>query len=37
MRPCSSRPAGADNFLKWRSTIDEHLEAGRLSWHEYNR
>ncbi len=20
------RPAGADNFLKWRRTIDEHLE-----------
>ncbi len=35
MRSRSSRPAGADNFLKWRRTIDEHLELGRLSWHEY--
>ena len=29
------RPAGADNFLKWRRSIDEHLELGRLSWDEY--
>jgi hypothetical protein len=33
MRP--KRPAGADNFLKWRRNIDEHLELGRLSWDEY--
>ena len=29
------RPAGADNFLKWRRSIDEHLELGRLTWDEY--
>ena len=29
------RPAGADNFLRWRRTIDEHLERRRLSWNEY--
>jgi hypothetical protein len=29
------RPAGADNFLKWRRTIDEHLELRRISWDEY--
>ena len=29
------RPAGANNYLKWRRTIDEHLELGRLTWHEY--
>ena len=32
MRP---RPAGADNFLKWRRTIDEHLELRRMTWDEY--
>jgi hypothetical protein len=32
MRP---RPAGADNFLKWRRSIDEHLELRRISWDEY--
>jgi hypothetical protein len=30
-----ARPAGADDFLKWRRSIDEHLELGRLSWDEY--
>ena len=40
MRPASgpsasTRPAGADNFLKWRRSIDEHLELGRLRFHEY--
>jgi hypothetical protein len=29
------RPAGADNYLKWRRSIDEHLELRRLSWDEY--
>ena len=29
------RPAGADNFLKWRRTIDEHLELRRMTWDEY--
>jgi hypothetical protein len=29
------RPAGADNYVKWRRTIDEHLELGRLGWDEY--
>jgi hypothetical protein len=33
MRP--ARPAGADNYLRWRRTIDEHLELRRLTWHEY--
>jgi hypothetical protein len=28
-------PAGANNYLKWRRTIDEHLELRRLSWNEY--
>lgn len=32
MRP---RPAGADNFLKWRRSIDEHLELRRMTWDEY--
>ena len=32
MRP---RPAGADNFLKWRRSIDEHLELRRITWDEY--
>jgi hypothetical protein len=35
MRHPSGRPAGADNFVKWRRTIDEHLELGRLTWDEY--
>ena len=30
-----ARPAGADDFLKWRRSIDEHLELGRLTWDEY--
>ncbi|HUE95237.1 MAG TPA: hypothetical protein VMN39_01170 [Longimicrobiaceae bacterium] len=29
------RPAGADNYLKWRRSIDEHLELRRLAWDEY--
>lgn len=29
------RPAGADNYLRWRRSIDEHLELRRLSWDEY--
>jgi hypothetical protein len=33
MRP--ARPAGADNYLRWRRTIDEHLELRRLTRHEY--
>jgi hypothetical protein len=32
MRP---RPAGADDFVKWRRSIDEHLELGLLTWDEY--
>lgn len=35
MRHGPGRPAGADNFVKWRRTIDEHLELGRLTWDEY--
>jgi len=35
MASTPARPAGADNFLKWRRTIDEHLELGRLTWDEY--
>ena len=35
MAPTTPRPAGADNFLKWRRTIDEHLELRRLTWDEY--
>ncbi len=35
MASAPARPAGADNFLKWRRTIDEHLELGRLTWDEY--
>jgi hypothetical protein len=35
MRATPPRPAGADNFLKLRRTIDEHLELGRLTWDEY--
>jgi hypothetical protein len=35
MRDAPGRPAGADNFVKWRRTIDEHLELGRLTWDEY--
>jgi hypothetical protein len=35
MPPTPARPAGADNFLRWRRTIDEHLELGRLTWDEY--
>ncbi len=29
------RPAGARNYLRWRRSIDEHLELRRLTWHEY--
>ena len=29
------RPSGADNYLRWRRSIDEHLELRRLSWDEY--
>ena len=29
------RPAGADNYVKWRRAIDEHLELRRLTWDEY--
>lgn len=29
------RPEGADNYLRWRRSIDEHLELRRLSWDEY--
>jgi hypothetical protein len=29
------RPAGARNYLRWRRSIDEHLELGRLTWDEY--
>ena len=29
------RPSGADNYLKWRRSIDEHLELRRLTWDEY--
>ena len=32
MRP---RPAGADNFLRWRRSIDEHLELRRITWDEF--
>jgi hypothetical protein len=35
MRATGTRPAGADNYLRWRRTIDEHLELRRISWHEY--
>jgi hypothetical protein len=35
MRAPGPRPAGADDFLKWRRSIDEHLELGRLTWDEY--
>jgi len=35
MRASGTRPAGADNYLRWRRTIDEHLELRRMSWHEY--
>ncbi len=35
MAPSRPRPAGADNFLKWRRSIDEHLELGRLRFDEY--
>ena len=29
------RPAGARNYLRWRRSIDEHLELRRLTWDEY--
>jgi hypothetical protein len=29
------RPTGADNFLKLRRSIDEHLELGRITWGEF--
>ncbi len=39
MKPSSPssriRPDGADNYLKWRRTIDEHLELRRLVFAEY--
>ncbi len=35
MRATADRPAGADNFLRWRRSIDEHLELGRLRFEEY--
>lgn len=35
VRATGTRPAGADNYLRWRRTIDEHLELRRISWHEY--
>ena len=28
------RPAGARNYLRWRPSIDEHLERRRLTWDE---
>ena len=31
----SRRPAGADNFLRWRRPVTEHLETRRLTWPEY--
>jgi hypothetical protein len=31
----SRRPAGANNFLKWRRSIVEHLELRRITWHEF--
>jgi hypothetical protein len=34
-RSTPARPAGADNYLRWRRTIDEHLELGRLRFEEY--
>jgi hypothetical protein len=30
------RPTGADNFLKLRRSIDEHLELRRIHWHEFS-
>lgn len=35
MGPTRPRPAGADDFVKWRRSIDEHLELGLLTWDEY--
>jgi hypothetical protein len=35
MRATASRPEGADNYVRWRRTIDEHLELRRLTWDEY--
>jgi hypothetical protein len=35
MGSTGSRPAGADDFVKWRRSIDEHLELGLLTWDEY--
>lgn len=29
------QPSGAGNYLKWRRSIDEHLELRRLTWDEY--
>ncbi len=29
------RPSGANTYLKWRRSIDEHLELRRLTWDEY--
>jgi hypothetical protein len=31
----SRRPTGADNFLRWRRSVSEHLESRRLTWPEY--
>jgi hypothetical protein len=35
MRAPGPRPAGADNYLRWRRSIDEHLELRRITWDEY--
>jgi hypothetical protein len=35
MRATAARPEGADNYVRWRRTIDEHLELRRLTWDEY--
>jgi hypothetical protein len=35
VRASGPRPAGADNYLRWRRTIDEHLELRRISMLEY--
>jgi len=35
VRARGPRPAGADNDLRWRRTIDEHLELRPISMFEY--
>ena len=35
MRARGPRPVGADNYLRWRRTIDEHVELRRISIHEF--